>query len=221
MLAGCTETAQQRTTDNSTAPTPQAAMLAPQTPDASPSATPSMPLADVQGALTRVYHDTVIFQTSLRTPFVVGDFNGDDWPDIAIVVTPAKGKVSKINSEYASWLVGDPQKVVLPQVRGDTKIFPKRPEPVVVAQGDVLLAVIHGYQKTGWRNPLAMQTHLLRNAVGDGLRSQTANETLRAAAHNENLPPLRGDVIREMLAGQEGFIYWTGAKYAWAQTEHH
>jgi hypothetical protein len=27
---------------------------------------------------------------------------------------------------------------------------------------------------------------------------------------------LRGDVIWEALAGEVGFIYWTGAKYAWS-----
>jgi hypothetical protein len=213
LLTACTEAAQQTT------PAPQQPPAATAVPDASPSTTPSTPLADVQGALKRVYHDTVILETTRRTPFVTGDFNGDDSPDIAIIVTPAKGKLAQINSDLASWLIVDPQKVLLPEVRGDVKVLPKKQSPVTVQQGDVLLAVIHGYQKEGWRNPLSAQTYLLKNAVGDEMEARQAREIMRAAAHRENLPSLRGDVIREMLTGQNGFIYWTGSKYAWTQLE--
>lgn len=219
VLTACTKAAQQTT------PTPQqpqtaTAPPAQTVPGASPSATPSTPLADVQSALKRVYHDTVILETSRRTPFVIGDFNGDDSPDIAIVVTPAKGKLQQINSDLASWLIGDPQKVLLPEVRGDVKVLPKQ-SPVTVQQGDVLLAVIHGYQKEGWRNPLSAQTYLLKNAVGDEMEAQQAKEILRTAAQKQNLPPLLGDVIREKLTGENGFIYWTGSKYAWAPRDNH
>jgi hypothetical protein len=185
----------------------------PASPDASPIDTP--PLADVQGALARVYHDAVTLQTGRGTPFVVGDFNGDDSQDIAMVVTPAKGKLAKINSEYASWLVGDPRKVALPEVHGDVKVFGERPEPVVVRQDDVLLAVIHGYQKEGWRSPLSVQTFLLRNAVGDGIMTRSARSMSASTVDKKRLPGLRGDVIWEALSGEVGFIYWTGANYAW------
>lgn len=225
ILTACTETAQPLAKDGSTMPTPQqtsaaTAVPAQTVPSAASSATPSAPLAEVQSALKRVYHDTVILETSHRTPFVIGDFNGDDSPDIAIVVTPAKGKLSQLNSDLASWLIGDPQKVLLPEVRGDVKVLPKQ-SPVTVQQGDVLLAVIHGYQKEGWRNPLSAQTYLLRNAVGDEMEARQAREIIRTAAHREKLPSLRGDVIRERLTGQNGFIYWTGSKYAWTQQDNH
>lgn len=219
--AACAGTAQpQSVKDGATATAPQQPQTAAATPararpDASPRATPP-PLADVQGALARVYHDAVILQTSRAAPSVVGDFNGDGSQDIALVVTPAKGKLPQINSEFASWLVGEPRKVIPPEVRGDVKIFPKRPEPVVVRQDDLLLAVIHGYQKEGWRNPLSAQTFLLRNAVGDEMGTRSAESVLASAADRGRLPELRGDVIWETQAGEAGFIYWTGAKYAWA-----
>ena len=225
-LTACTENAQPQSVKNVPAtPTPQqpqtaAATPAEARPDAAPSATPP-PLADAQGALARVYHDAVTLQTSRDTPFVVGDFNGDGSQDIALVVTPAKGKLPQINSEFASWLVGDPQTVKASEVRGDVKVFPKRPEPVVVQQDDVLLAVIHGYQKDGWRNRLAAQTFLLRNAVGDGMRTRSAEGVMNSTADRAGLPQLRGDVIGEALAGEVGFIYWTGAKYAWAAPDAH
>ncbi len=218
-LTACTKAAQQTTSTPQQPPT-ATAVPAQTVPEASPSTTPSTPLADVQGALKRVYHDTVILETSHRTPFIIGDFNGDDSPDIAVVVTPAKGKLPQINSDLASWLIGDPQKVLLPEVRGDVKVLPKQ-SPVTVQQGDVLLAVIHGYQKEGWRNPLSAQTYLLRNAVGDEMEARQAREIMRTAVHKGNLPSLRGDVIRERLTGQNGFIYWTGSKYAWAEQDNH
>lgn len=228
--SACTKSERQPVADSQTASAPRppqtaAPPPAPATPDAAtnsdaaPSDRQTASLSDVQAALTRVYHDAVLLQKSRSSPFVTGDFNGDDSPDVAIVVTPARGKLSKINSEYASWLVGDPQKVVLPVVHGDVKILPKKPEPVVVREGDVLLAVIHGYQKEGWRNPLAAQTYLLKNAVGDEMKVEPARAILREAAHRENMPPLRGDVIRETRDGSDGFIYWTGAKYAWSQPQ--
>lgn len=213
VFSGCARTAPRQAAEgNAPTPTPaqsQTAAAAPSPAGADANQVAAPALADVQGALARVYHDAVTLHTGRATSFVVGDFNGDDSQDIAVVVTPARGQLPKINSEYASWLVGDPQKVVPPEVRGDVKIFPKRPEPVVVRQDDLLLAVIHGYRLEGWRDPMATQTFLLRNAVGDEMRA-------RPATGAGGQPQLRGDVIWETLAGKTGFIYWTGAKYAWS-----
>jgi hypothetical protein len=227
VYSACAGTAPRQTAERgATTPTPEqpqsaAATPAPAGTDASPEAAPAPALADVQDALARIYHDAVTLQASRVTPFVVGDFNGDDSQDIAVIVTPARGKLPKINSEYANWLVGDPQKVVPSEVRGDVKIFPKRPEPVVVRQDDVLLAVIHGYRQEGWRNPMSAQTYLLRNAAGYEMRALPAGSVPAAATDKGGLPELRGDVIWETLAGESGFVYWTGAKYAWAGAAGH
>lgn len=222
VLAACAaepaQPAREAATDATPAPRAQAppAPAEQPKPGGAPEAARPTTLADARGVVGRVYRDAVVVEPGRGTPFVVGDFNGDDSEDIAVVVKPARGKLTKINSEYSSWIVGDPREVVLPEVHGDVKVFPKRPEPVTVGQDDVLLAVIHGYRKDGWRDPLASQTYLLKNAVGDGMTVQTGEEALSAAGRSGKLPTLRGDVIRETLAGQEGFVYWTGAKYAWS-----
>jgi hypothetical protein len=109
-----------------------------------------------------------------------------------------------------SWVLPDAP----PEVRGGVKIFPKRPEPVVVRQDDVLLAVIHGYQKEGRRNPLSTQTFLLRNVGGGELRTRSAESVMASTADGGGFPQPRGDVISEKPAGEDGFIYWTGARYA-------
>jgi hypothetical protein len=172
---------------------------------AAPAETPHEPAsqpteAEVRAALKRNYADAVILDHSLATPFLVGDFNGDNSEDIAIIVKPRSGKVSELNSEFANWILEDPQHVR--QISHDVRV------------NDTLLAVIHGNDREGWRNDLARQTYLLKNAVG----TEPAMESIRqiqTSSTNRSLPQLRGDVIREKLSGSGGIIYWTGAKYAW------
>jgi hypothetical protein len=77
------------------------------------------------------------------------------------------------------------------------------------------VAVIHGHQQTGWRNPQSTQTYLLKNAVGDTMEMQRARAVSGETADKKSLPILHGDVIRETLTNKRGFLYWTGAKYAW------
>jgi len=77
-------------------------------------------------------------------PFLVGDFNGDNSEDIAITVKPAKGKLSELNGEYVNWIVEDPR-----QVHHSPE---QKKQPVTVGRDDLLLAVIHGYEREGWRS---------------------------------------------------------------------
>jgi hypothetical protein len=78
----------------------------------------------------------------------------------------------------------------------------------------VSLAVVHGYQREGWRSDLARQTYLLKNVVGTEFHTQPITQ-LSASGENRSLPELRGDVIREKVNESGAIIYWTGAKYAW------
>jgi hypothetical protein len=142
----------------------------------------------------------VTFDKTSSTPFVVGDFNGDDSEDIAIVVKPRKDKLSELNSEYVNWTLEDPQRIQQIERGVKTK--------------DTLLAVIHGRERDGWRNDRARQTYLLKNAVGTEFATESIHE-LRTNGEARALPQLRGDVIREKLNGSAGIIYWNGGKYAW------
>jgi hypothetical protein len=178
------------------------------------SSTSPPAVAELQEAISRVYKDAVIVDEK-RSDAVVGDFNGDNAEDIAIVVTPNNRTLSDLNSEYANWILEDPVSVgEFIRVRG-VRGSEKQPPRAVVRSGDTLLAVVHGHQQGGWRNSQATQTYLLRNAVGDTLQLQHRRLLLDEAADNQSLPPLLGDVIRETLANKDGFLYWTGAKYAW------
>jgi len=171
--------------------------------------------AEIQDAVTRVYQNAVSVEADRNPSFIVGDFNADGSQDLAVVVKPAEGMLPEINSEVANWILEDPQKVVLPDPNRRVQRLPPNPEPVRVEKGDVLLAVIHGYGPTGWHNPDAKQTYLLKNTVGSNMRSQPIEELLSPTKGKTKLPRLNGDVIMETLAGKPGFLYWTGAKYAW------
>jgi hypothetical protein len=159
--------------------------------------------AELREAIIRNYEDAAVIDNSRAAPFLVGDFNGDNSEDIAIVVKPGEGKLSKLNSEYANWILEDPRQPV--HIR-DLK---SRPAPVTISGKDSLLAVIHGVKSEGWRSAIAKQTYLLKNAVGESFETQSSRQSNGAKSR------FRGDVIREKLDGTDGIIYFTGAKYAW------
>ena len=176
---------------------------------------PTPAAAEVRNAIARIYKNAVIVSP---TGFITGDFNGDGFQDIAAVVRPAEGMLTEINNEVANWILEEPQKVVLPDPKKTVQQFPHRPEPTRVAQSDVLLAVLHGYGAAGWRDQRAMQTYLLKNAVGNNMKSERLADVLRMVRGKGDLPRLRGDVISESMAGESGLLYFTGAKYAWLGT---
>src|SRR5205807_1236094 len=79
---------------------------------------------------------------------------------------------------------------------GVQKLAPAPARPRVEA-ADALLVVIHGYKDTGWRNPEAMQTYLLKNAAGADMSAQPRADAQTSS--QKKTPRLLGDVIRERL----------------------
>lgn len=218
LLGGCADKRERSEAVTQTTPTAQAQNTAPAQPtqiqSPAPSVTP-MPkppqVSEVNDKLARIFQGAVQ-NDAAQSNALVGDFNGDGSEDIAVVVKPAADKLEDINSEVANWILSDPQKVVLPD---PTKAVQKLPaaERVIVRQSDVLLAVIHGYQQAGWRNPQAQQAYLLKNTAGREPRVEPRQDA--ANEFKAIIPHLRADIIREELGGAQGFIYWTGGKYAW------
>ena len=173
--------------------------------------------SEIRDAVARTYNDAVVFDPK-NSQAVVGDFNGDGSEDIAVAVRPAAGKLEEINSEMANWILEDPRQVAAPDPRkfdphqGVQTLDPPKERPRVAA-GDRLLAVIHGYKEQGWRNPEARQTYLLKNGVGVEMKPE-GRLAARAEAQTKT-PRLLGDVIHERLGDEQGFLYWTGARYGW------
>jgi hypothetical protein len=172
--------------------------------------------SEVRAALERIYKGAVTFdERGGRT--AVGDFNGDGSEDLLVEVRPARARVAELNDELANWIVAEPRKVQPPDPRnfdphqGVQKLAPAPSRPRV-GDGDTLLVVIHGYKESGWRNPEANQTYLLKDAAGADWKTEPRAE---AQAEVQKRLRLLGDVVREKLGDQSGFLYWTGASYGW------
>jgi hypothetical protein len=162
--------------------------------------------AEIEDITRRIFKDSALLDTSHKPYFLVGDFNGDNSQDIVVVLKPATGKLSEMNQEYPPWMLRDPFNPNLPPQL--------RKEPLQVKEDDKLLAIIHGYGPQGWRDSEATQTYLLKDAVGSDLKTQKPRESLSAYA-GKKTPELMGDTIIEVLGERSGFLYYSGASYAW------
>ena len=158
---------------------------------------------EVEEALNRVFKGAAVLDQTLKPAFYAGDFNGDAVQDIAIAVKPAPGKIETLNEDYPAWLLRDP-----------FAAEETRSQSLRVAENEPLLAIIHGYGANDWRDPQATQTFLLKNVVGSDVEVQAGKEFVKAN-RGKKLPPIRGDVIGQMLRGNRGYIYFAAATYRW------
>jgi len=179
------------------------------------------PRADEVGeAVKRIFNDVVTVEQTRNPYFVSGDFNADKSEDLAVIVKPADNEMAvlAINDELANWLIREPKKIMVPKPLGQARAMEIRSKPDPIRKGDELLAVIHGFGPTGWRNPEARQTFLLKDVAGSGLKAESVK---KLAKSNADLPLLNGQVIQngdvlfETLAGGKGLLFWTGSAYSW------
>src|SRR5262245_19763196 len=176
-----------------------------------PELPPAKP-AEVEQAVERVFKGAVTILND-RTPyFAVGDFNGDFSQDMAVVVRPTTGKLLEINDELAPWILVDPVQTAKPAPKGAYSAMhaemTKR-KRVVIAEGDLMLAVIHGFQSKGWRDSQATQTYVLKDAVGAKMEPQEPKQIVWAGNKNK-LPRIWGDVIAQSINERYGFLYYNG-----------
>jgi len=179
---------------------------------------PAAKPAEVEQAIERVFKGAVTIKTD-RTPyFIVGDFNGDFSQDLAVAVKPTPGNLLAINDELAPWILVEPVETAKPDSKGapysklHAEIAKRR--RVVIEERDNLLAVIHGFQSKGWRDPQATQTYVLKDAVGVKMETQAPKQIVWAG-NKDKLPRIWGDVIALSINEQYGFLYYNGAKYSW------
>ncbi|MGA9772438.1 MAG: hypothetical protein WBV94_25620 [Blastocatellia bacterium] len=167
----------------------------------------------IQAAVARVFEGTVTLD---QNRFLVGDFDKDGSQDLVAVVRPIKEKLASINDELARWKLEDPRKIrVVKSIKDLQKNVQSPPAPVLATPNDLLLAVVHGHGAYGWRNTEATNAYLLKNAVGANMTLEPLKAALAATKESGELFTLRGDVVKQTLAGETGFIFWTGADYAW------
>jgi hypothetical protein len=183
--------------------------------------TPNLPPpehAEVKHAIERVFKGAVTIETDRNPYFIAGDFNGDLSQDLVVVVKPTPVKLLEINDELAPWTIVDPVPRANPAQKSAP--YPKLHAEMIsrrralVDRGDVLLAVIHGFQSKGWRDPQATQTYVLKGAAGGKMETQSRKQIVWAG-NEEKLPRIWGDVIAQTISERHGFLYYNGAKYGW------
>ncbi len=171
----------------------------PVTPPPLPAVLPPPTASEVEDGLRRVFGGTV--RPAGARHFLVGDFNGDGAEDVAVPVSPRPDRLADINDGLANWRIQD---ALAPD-----------PAEATVRPEEVLLAVVHGYGPRGWRDAQARQCYLVRHATGAPLERRPRTELLRYAQRVPDEPRLAGDVILASMGSRAGFLYWTGARYAW------
>jgi hypothetical protein len=181
------------------------------TPRAPVTIAPPTP-AEIQELIARVLGGNVTLAQGRHSSVLSGDFNGDYYPDLMVAVKPLPNKLEEINSQVANWSVQNPRHSYIPPKNKEVVVLPPIQKPERVRAGETLLLVVHGYGPAGWRDPLATQTYLLRQAAGRSL--QIAKPSSALTKDFGEFPSVR-DVIAENLNGTRGVLYWTGAAYAW------
>jgi len=181
------------------------------TPTPSPAKNSTQPPdpIEIRDTVARVFEKAATPDASRDAGFAVGDFNGDGSEDLAVAVKASEGALGEINNELANWILEDPRVVPVPKPNSP-RVLPGK--PVRAERGDNLLAIIHGVGPRGWRAPEAKQTFVLKNAAGSKVLTESLDELRHTA---QKLPPLKGDVLNETIGGKSGFVFWTGARYAW------
>ncbi|HET6899073.1 MAG TPA: hypothetical protein VFK70_12025, partial [Vicinamibacteria bacterium] len=77
-------------------------------PSPSPFRIAAPALSEVQPTLDRVFDQAVVLDPAIRSPFVAGDFDGDDVTDLAVAVRPrSEAARSEINGGRPNWIVQD------------------------------------------------------------------------------------------------------------------
>jgi hypothetical protein len=192
-------------------PIPAAAPVTVSQPVAMPAKLPPPTSADAEAALQRVFGDTLVMDHKAAQPFIVGDFNGDDSEDLAVIARPAPGKLNEVNAELADWIVQDADRFYIAPNGKSKVVVPEMEKPKIVA-GEPVLAIIHGYGPEGWRNAAARQAYIVKHAAATFVG--TAPSISRKSIRLMRLP-VRTEIIEQVRDKQRGFLFWTGAEYAW------
>ncbi|MBI3450630.1 MAG: hypothetical protein HY049_17170 [Acidobacteria bacterium] len=174
--------------------------------------------ADVADAVARVFAGAAKPESPAGGRWFAADFNADGVEDLAVVVRPDPARIGEINHELANWILEDPRppEAAAPDAASlahttaamPASHAPSRPR---TAPGEELIAIIHGYGPAAWRSPDARQTFVLTRAIG----SQMGTAPVATIVRNFPADLAPRDVLTETLDGHPGYLYWTGARYAW------
>jgi len=164
---------------------------------------------EVKATLYRIFQDAVS-STAQEHSYTTGDFNGDGSPDLAALVLPVEAKLQQLNDTLANWTIQNATQAFFPPAHQRVVIMPPKSKTQSVHANELLLAVIHGYGPSGWRDRNAQQAYLVRHAAHGPIESRPAPDHVEGAPASLK----HSDVIYEWH-DPLGFVFWTGAQYGW------
>jgi hypothetical protein len=215
-LEGCSSKDSNQRVEKAIAVPTQQASPASATATPTPAAKLSPPTqAEVEAAFHRVFGNDLIINAANYQSFIVGDFNGDESEDLAIIARPAPHKLTDVNSEFSNWIIQDADKAFI-AAPGKTVVVPPHQERPRIESGEEVLAIIHGFGPRGWRNPDARQAYLVKHAAATllGTAPSLSQKAIRAMKL-----PYETDIIHQLRNNKKGFLFWTGGVYAWHPSE--
>jgi hypothetical protein len=168
-------------------------------------------LVEVESAVHRVFDDNLVLEQGATPTFIIGDFNGDQSEDLAVIVRAAPGRLAELNDRVANWSIQDADNFFVPPT-DSRAVRPPAIAPARLARGEQVLAIIHGYGAQGWRNSEARQAYLVKHAAATlvGTAPSVNQEAVRAMRL-----PVTTEIIQEVRNNRKGFLFWTGVQYAW------
>jgi hypothetical protein len=192
-------------------PVVEQAFAPPETLVSSPTPAPSIPPptpAEAQEKLDQVFRRSLLLDKDTKPSLLSGDFNLDSSMDLAVAVKPRPEALAALNGEFPAWITVDVT-IQLHELKAGAT-----PPPIHIAADQPLLAIVHGHEAAGWRNPDALQGYLLVNARGSALRPVPLERAMKAAGGpSENLK--FGDVLAGSRRGRAGYLLWNFGQYAW------
>jgi len=69
---------------------------------------PAPTLTEVNAAVTRVFKNAATIDSKHEPNFFIGDFNGDNSLDLAVILKPENEKLAEMNQESPPWILKDP-----------------------------------------------------------------------------------------------------------------
>lgn len=166
---------------------------------------------EVEAALHRVFGKDLIAESGSGQSFIVGDFNGDESEDMAVIARPVAAKLDDVNNELANWTIQDADNFFVP--KGDKRVVrPPEMRRPRVERGERILAIIHGFGPAGWRSSNARQAYIVKHAAANfqGTAPSISQKAIRAMKL-----PVETEIIKEIRNNKKGFLFWTGGAYAW------
>ena len=164
------------------------------------SATDALPAEKVAAILHKQFGEHVQFHETAPT-ILKGDFNGDGFADIAVVVKVDEAK-SELKAHAVTFVDTDP----FSSTNG-TALDMYKFEP----HNCLGLVFIHGSQ-SGWEQPVAR--FLSYDCFSGAKLFAKQRRISRRIASKKGMPRLIGDAITlEMENGSSQLIYWTGKGY--------